>query len=72
LIELDKINFKNKSTIEVLAIAPSMMKILDAKYEKVDLDINLKSVNHLGIKKKVILEFLSNKYKHLFDNLLGD
>jgi hypothetical protein len=48
------------------------MKILDANYEKADLDGYFKLVNHLDSKKKISLKLLLSKYKHLFDGLLGD
>jgi hypothetical protein len=67
LIDLDKINSTNKNTIDVFAIALSTMKILDAKYEKADLDTYFKLVNHLNSKQKVSLKLLLSKYKHLFD-----
>jgi hypothetical protein len=53
-------------------IALSTMKILDAKYEKVDLDAYFKLFNHLDNKQKISLKSLLSKYKHLFDGLLGD
>jgi hypothetical protein len=71
LIDLDKINSTNKNTIDVFAIASSTMKILDAKYEKADLDAYFKLVNHLDSKKKISLKLLLSKYEHLFDGLLG-
>jgi hypothetical protein len=48
------------------------MKILDAKYEKADLDTYFKMINHLGSKPKISLKSLLSEYKHLFDGLLGD
>jgi hypothetical protein len=47
------------------------MKILDAKYEKAELDAYLKLVNHLDNNQKSSLKPLLNKYEHLFDGLLG-
>jgi hypothetical protein len=72
LTDLDTINITNKNTIDVFAIGLSTMKILDAKYEKADLDAYFKFINHLDNKQKSSLKFLLNKYKHLFDGLLGD
>jgi hypothetical protein len=48
------------------------MKILNAKCKKADLDDYVKLVNYLDIKQKSSLKSLLNKYKHLFDVLLGD
>jgi hypothetical protein len=48
------------------------MKILDAKYEKKDLDTYFKLVNHLDSMQKSSLKLLLSKYEHLFDVLLGD
>jgi hypothetical protein len=72
LVDLDKLNSTNKNTMDVFAIALSTMKILDAKYEKVDLDAYLKLVNHLNGKQKISLKSSLNKYEHLFDGSLGD
>ena len=38
LIDLDKINSKNKNIVDTFAIASSTMKILDAKYKQANLD----------------------------------
>jgi hypothetical protein len=72
LIDLDKINSPNKYTVDVFAIASSTMKILDAKYEKADLDAYFKLVNHLDSKQKISFMSILNKYEHLFDGLLGN
>jgi hypothetical protein len=54
LIDLDKINSTNKNTIDVFAIALSTVKILDAKYEKADLDAHFKLIYHLDSKQKLV------------------
>jgi hypothetical protein len=56
LIDLDKINSTNKNNIDVSA----------------DLDVYLKLVNHLDSNQKSSLKLTSNKFKNLFDGLLGD
>jgi hypothetical protein len=72
LIDLDQINNTNKNTTDIFAISLSTMKILDAKYEKADLDTYFKLINHLDSKPKSSLKSLLSEYKHLFDGLLGD
>jgi hypothetical protein len=47
------------------------MKILDAKYEKADLDAYFKLDDHFDSKQKISLKSLLSKYEHLFDGLLG-
>jgi hypothetical protein len=66
------LNSTNKNTIDVFAIASSKIKILDAIYEKADLDDYFNLGNHLDSKQKKFLKSLLRKYKRLFGGLLGD
>jgi hypothetical protein len=43
----------NKNMKDVFAIAPSMMQILDSKYDKAGLDACLKLINNLDSKQKL-------------------
>ena len=57
---------------DVFAIASSTMKILDAKYEKANLDAFLDLSSHLDSKQKIDLKSLLLKYEPLFDGSLGN
>ena len=48
-----------------------MSSILDAKYEKANLDEVAKKTPHLSIKKKGKLKKLLSKYEELFDGTIG-
>ena len=45
--------------------------ILDAKYQKANLDTSVKEIDHLSFKEKKQLLKLLRKYEHLFDGTLG-
>jgi hypothetical protein len=72
LIDLDKSNSTNKNTIGVFVIVFSTTKILDAKYEKADLNAYFNLINHLNRKQNRIFKSSLNEYKNLFYGLLRD
>jgi hypothetical protein len=71
-LDLDELKSTNKNIIDVFAIALSTLKLLDAKYEKADLDASFKLINQLDSELKIIFKLLLSEYEHLFDGLLGD
>jgi hypothetical protein len=56
LVDLDQINCNVDKHLDVFAIASSTMKILDAKYEKANLDAFLELLSHLDSKQKINLK----------------
>jgi galactose-1-phosphate uridylyltransferase len=48
-----------------------MTRILDAKYEKVDLRSMVQSCQHLTSEQRTELHMLLHKYEYLFDGTLG-
>ncbi|CAJ1938110.1 unnamed protein product [Cylindrotheca closterium] len=46
-------------------------KLLDAKYEKADINADVEQMNHLSAHKKTALKCLLYKYEELFDGTLG-
>lgn len=48
------------------------LKILDAKYEKIDIEKVLQEQHHLSTREKLKLKLLLQKYEHLFNRTLGD
>ena len=72
LIDLDKFNCKNENIVDIFVIASSTMKILDAKYQKANLDAYLNLSSHLDASQKSNLKSLLLKYEPLFDGSLGD
>jgi hypothetical protein len=48
------------------------MSILDAKYEKANIDDTINSLKHLSNNQQQQLKALLYKFEHLFDGALGD
>ncbi|CAJ1955442.1 unnamed protein product [Cylindrotheca closterium] len=46
-------------------------KLLDAKYEKADINADVEQMNHLSAQEKTALKSLLYKYEELFDGTLG-
>jgi Reverse transcriptase (RNA-dependent DNA polymerase) len=72
LIDSHIINRNYNKYIDIFAIASSTMKILDAKYERANLDAYLNLLSHLDSKQKFDLKSLLLKYEPLFDGSLGN
>ena len=56
---------------DIMSEADRMSSILDAKYEKANLDEVAKKTPHLSIKEKGKLKKLLSKYEELFDGTIG-
>ena len=48
------------------------MSILDAKYEKANIDATVNTLKHLSSTQQQQLKSLLYKFEHLFDGTLGD
>jgi Retroviral aspartyl protease len=57
---------------DVFATASTPMSILDAKYEKANIDATIKTFKHLSSNQQQQLKALLYKFEHLFDGTLGD
>ena len=72
MIDLDKINSSKENIVDIFVITSLTMKILDAKYEKSNLDAYLNLSSHLDASQKSNLKSLLLKYESLFNGSLGD
>jgi Retroviral aspartyl protease len=57
---------------DVFATASTPMSILDAKYEKANIDATINTFKHLNGNQQQQLKALLYKFEHLFDGTLGD
>jgi hypothetical protein len=57
---------------DVFATASTPMSILDAKYEKANIDATIKTCKYLSSNQQQKLKALLYKFEHLFDGTLGD
>jgi len=57
---------------DVFATASTPMSILDAKYEKANIDATINTFKHLQSNQQQQLKALLYKFEHLFDGTLGD
>jgi hypothetical protein len=57
---------------DVFATASTPMSILDAKYEKANIDATINTFKHLNSNQQQQLKALLYKFEHLFDGTLGD
>jgi hypothetical protein len=57
---------------DVFATATNPMAILDANYEKANIDATIKSLKHLSGMQQQQLKALLYKFEHLFDGTLGN
>jgi Reverse transcriptase (RNA-dependent DNA polymerase) len=57
---------------DVFATASTPMSILDAKYEKANIDATINSLKHLSNNQQQQLKALLYKFEHLFDGTLGN
>jgi hypothetical protein len=57
---------------DVFATASTPMSILDAKYEKANIDATINTLKHLSSSQQQQLKALLYKFEHLFDGTLGD
>jgi hypothetical protein len=68
-----EIQIKNTgSPQDVFAAASTPMSILDAKYEKANIDVTINSLKHLSGMQQQQLKALLYKFEHLFGGTLGN
>jgi hypothetical protein len=68
--------YKSSTNLEgsqdMFATASTPMSILDAKYEKSNIDATVNTLKHLRSNQQQQLKSLLYKFEHLFDGTLGD
>ena len=71
-LTLDKPIVNIGTSQDVFATASTPMSILDAKYEKANIDVTVNALKHLSSIQQQQLKSLLYKLEHLFDGTLGD
>ena len=68
---LDKRVVNIGTSQDVFATASTPMSILDAKYEKANIEATVNALKHLSSTQQQQLKSLLYKFEHLFDGTLG-